>query len=196
MTGTLVIFAKAPRLGAVKTRLAAGIGATAALAFYRDTLFTVVARVSAGPWRTILAVTPDDALDDDALWPVGLLRASQGDGDLGARMMRFLHRAAPAAPVAIIGSDIPDIARSHIDAAFSALASHDLALGPSDDGGYWLIGASHPPPPTLFDGVRWSSEHALADTLKNASELTVATLVTLSDIDDAAAFTRWRERQP
>ena len=141
MTGTLVIFAKAPRLGAVKTRLAAGIGATAALAFYRDTLFTVVARVSAGPWRTILAVTPDDALDDDALWPVGLLRASQGD-----------------------------------------------------DGGYWLIGASHPPPPTLFDGVRWSSERALADTLKNASELTVATLATLSDIDDAAAFARWRGR--
>lgn len=196
MTGTLVIFAKAPRLGAVKTRLAAGIGATAALAFYRDTLFTVTARVSTGPWRTILAVTPDDALDDDALWPAGLLRASQGDGDLGARMMRFLRRATPASPVSIIGSDIPDITRAHLDAAFAALAAHDLALGPSDDGGYWLIGASHPPPPTLFDGVRWSSEHALADTLKNGTGLTVATLVTLSDIDDAAAFTRWRERQP
>ncbi len=194
MTGTLVIFAKAPRLGAVKTRLAAGIGAEAALAFYRDTLFTVSARAGTGTWRTLLAVTPDDAIADATLWPEGPLRAPQGDGDLGARMMRFLRRATPASPVAIIGSDIPDIARSHIDAAFAALATHDLALGPSDDGGYWLIGASRPPPPSLFDGVRWSSEHARADTLKNAAGSTAAMLATLSDIDDASSYARWRAR--
>src|SRR3712207_3493637 len=141
----LIIFAKAPVLGQVKTRLAATIGDEAALAFYCQTLTDVVNRLDGGgPWRTRLAVTPDEAVGKAHLWPTATPRVAQGSGDLGTRMGRFLARATRTAPVAIVGSDIPGLTAAHIEQAFQALRRHDLVLGPATDGGYWLISASIP----------------------------------------------------
>ena len=194
--GVLYVFAKAPRPGLVKTRLARTIGPDAACAWYESTLRGVLERLDGtGPWRTVMAVTPDESVGEAALWPGPTPRVAQGPGDLGARMGRFLAQATPMQPVVIVGSDIPDLHARHITAAFAALAAHDLVFGPAEDGGYWLIGASAPLPTGIFTGVRWSSEHALADTLGNARTRRVALLEDrLEDVDDADSYRRFIER--
>lgn len=200
MTGSaeLVIFAKAPRLGQVKSRLAAGIGEEAALAFYRETLASVLARLDGGgPWRTILAVTPDEAADEPALWPGPVPRVPQGEGDLGRRMGRFLARARAERPLMIVGSDIPELQAVHVERALAALARHDLALGPAGDGGYWLIGASRALPAGVLRDVRWSTEHALADTRRGAAAAGFSTALVdeLEDVDELEAYQRFRARR-
>jgi hypothetical protein len=195
MKRTLIVFARAPQLGQVKRRLARGIGASAALAFYRRALATVLRRVGRDPrWRTVLAVTPDRTARAGRLWPMRLARHGQGRGDLGARMARRLARYGP---ICIIGADIPDLDASHVWRAFQALAAAEFVFGPAEDGGYWLIGARGGPlPRTLFDHVRWSTPHALADTLANLTSRRVAFADILADVDDEAAYRDWLARDP
>ena len=194
----LVVMAKRPALGRVKTRLAAGIGAVAAARFYRQTTYELIRRMSADArWQTVLALAPDRAVHEAAMWPRDVPRVSQGAGDLGDRMGRLM-RDLPPGPVVIVGSDIPDISRAHIASAFRALGQHDAVIGPADDGGYWLIGLRRRTRvPEIFDNVRWSGEHARADTLWNMTRerLTLATLPVLSDIDTRDDYMRWRDRQ-
>ena len=187
MKPTLVILARAPRLGAVKRRLAAGIGRMAALRFHRLTMAALVRRMARDPrWRTVLAVTPESYR-----WPRGVPRISQGGGDLGARMARVIE-ALPPGPVLLVGSDIPDIAPRHIDAAFRALAAHDAVFGPATDGGYWLVGVrDRALLRGLFRGVRWGGEHALADTLANLpAGRSHALAAELTDVDDRETWAR------
>jgi len=191
----VVIFVRWPRLGQVKTRLAADIGPVETLRFYRSALGTVTRRLLLGQgWSTWLAVTPDDAAFHSRAFPHGACCMRQGDGDLGERMARCLNRFGPN-PAIIVGSDIPDIDRRHIAAAFDALRRNDLVFGPTDDGGYWLVGAAQGGRVgALFEDVRWSTEHTLADTLENVrSGVRVEMLQTLADIDDGAAFRAWRQ---
>ncbi|MDA0787020.1 MAG: DUF2064 domain-containing protein, partial [Proteobacteria bacterium] len=147
MRGHLVIFARTPRRGAVKRRLAADIGDGPALAFYRRTLHDVTRRLGADPrWRTWLAVTPDTDATRPGLWPAvpGMQVIPQGRGDLGVRMARPMMTLPPG-PVLIVGTDIPDITRGHIADGFAALGTHDFVFGPAADGGYWLVGARRRP---------------------------------------------------
>lgn len=195
LTPQLVVMAKRPALGAVKTRLAKGIGAVAAAKFYRRTSLDLLHRIGADPrWQTLLALSPDRAVHDGGVWPQAIPRIAQGPGDLGARMGRLM-RDLPPGPVVIVGSDIPDIAPIHIAEAFARLGKADAVFGPSEDGGYWLVGLRRRPRVAeIFDAIRWSSEHALADTLRNAERagLSVAKLETLSDIDTGDDYARWR----
>lgn len=190
MRGTLVIFARTPRLGAVKRRLAAGIGHMAALRFHRLVLQSLVRRLAADArWRCVLAVTPGSYR-----WPRGVPRIAQGPGGLGSRMARAM-RAVPPGPVILVGCDIPDMTARHVADAYRALAGRDAVFGPAGDGGFWLVGVRdrallRP----LFRDVRWSGAHALADTLANIpAGRTWALAAELSDIDDAGAWRRWRE---
>jgi rSAM/selenodomain-associated transferase 1 len=178
--------AKAPVAGRVKTRLAAEVGLATTLRFTRHSLFGLVQRLGRGlRWSTALAVTPDSAMLG-RVWPHRLPKLPQGGGDLGQRMQRLVDRA-PAGPVVIIGSDIPDVAPVHIAAAFRALGSHAAVLGPAADGGYWLIGLRRCPRRLRpFAGVRWSTGHALADTLANLRGQSIGLLPTLRDVDTAA----------
>jgi glycosyltransferase A (GT-A) superfamily protein (DUF2064 family) len=140
-------------------------------------------------------VTPDEAAISARGWPRGPERLPQGGGDLGARMGRVLARSSPDRPVVIVGSDIPDLDRHHVAAAFAALGGVDLVFGPATDGGFWLVGASAPPPAGLFDGVRWSTAHALADTLANAGRRArVLSDHRLEDLDDWESWRRFRAR--
>ncbi len=193
----LVVFAKAPRRGRVKRRLAAGIGEAAALAFYRQTLEALLRRVGRDRrWRTWIAVTPDRAAAEAGPWPPDIPRRAQGGGDLGARMTRAF--AAPGAGrVAIVGSDVPDVRARHVAVAFAALDTHDAVFGPAGDGGYWLIGLRRPAAAAdLFRNVRWSTQHALSDTLANLGpNQTAAFLEMLDDIDDKAAYERYLRRR-
>lgn len=180
---TLIVFVKAPIAGRVKTRLAREVGTGRAAALFRHMLARAY-RGARGPWRTVLAVDPPSAIYD-AIWPRDFDRMAQGKGDLGARMKDAF--AAFAGPTLIIGADAPGVRAHHMRDAFRALGRHDAVVGPAADGGYWLIGlAGRKPAPGLFDGVRWSSEHALADTLKTLpANFSVAFLETLRDIDEA-----------
>ena len=189
-----MIFARTPRLGRVKTRLAADIGETPALRFYRATLNAVSRRLAADPrWTTWLGVTPDAAVRDIRAIPCGIPRIPQGGGDLGDRMTRCMKRFGTH-PVAIVGSDVPGLERRHVAEAFEALRRCEFVFGPSDDGGYWLVGAAHGARVgTLFGNVRWSGAHALSDTVANAAPAArVAFLQPLADIDDGDAFRAWQ----
>ena len=189
-----MILARRPRLGRVKTRLGADIGAVAALRFYRTTVDAVARRLAAdGRWTTWLGVTPDAAVRDRRGWPPGVGRLPQGAGDLGERMARCMAGFGME-PVVLVGSDIPGIGRQHVAGAFEALRRSDLVFGPSGDGGYWLAGVARGARVgRLFEGVRWSGPHALADTMANVrSGVRTALIEELDDIDDGAAFRRWQ----
>lgn len=190
----LIVFVRVPAIGAVKRRLAAGIGAAAARRFYMTTTRRLLARVAADPrWCTWLAVTPDGGAQRGRFWPARVPRFPQGPGDLGARMARALMRFG--CPSVLVGSDIPDVDASHIAAAFAALGRADLVFGPARDGGYWLIGARSPAVVAdLFRGVRWSGPQALADTLRNARGRRVELLATLDDVDEPADYARLEPR--
>ena len=191
--GHLVVFAREPRLGRVKRRLADGIGMLAALRFYRLTLAGLLRRVGRDArWRVWLAVTPDRAVHA-RVWPSGVQVVAQGGGDLGARMARPLRRLPPG-PVVIVGSDIPDIDARRVAAAFRVLGRHEFVFGPAEDGGYWLVGAARRRLPRgLFAGVRWSGPHALADTLATLpAGAAVGFVEVLADVDDAESWHRWR----
>jgi len=196
MQRTLVIFLKQPRPGRVKTRLGRGIGMTAAAWWFRRSAARLIRRVGRDPrWRTVLAVSPDAEGLTSRAWPGDLPRFPQGPGDLGARMARAF-RAMPPGPVLIVGADIPALAARHVAEGFRLLGRHDAALGPTPDGGYWMVGLKRGAvrmPAGLFDGVRWSSPHALADTAASLAPLSVGFGPLLADVDtpaDLAALPR------
>ncbi len=180
MKPTLIVFARAPRLGRVKRRLAAEIGQAAALHFYRRTLMRLLARVVRDRrWRVVLALTPDNAR------LAGRPSLPQGRGDLGVRMARVLARAR--GPAVLVGADIPALGPAQIARAFRRLRSADAVLGPAADGGYYLVGTRRGTfARWMFGAVRWSTPHALADTLANLRLRRVALIDRLADVDTAA----------
>ena len=192
----LLLFVKAPRLGAVKTRLAADIGMLEAWRFYRASVAGVLRRLGRDRrWRCSLIVTPDRFARPGPPWPRNLPCRPQGGGDLGERMGRALN-SLPPGPAVLIGGDIPDIETSDLVQAFGELERRDMVFGPASDGGYWLIGARRRLlPHRLFEGVRWSSPYVLADTLANLSpRCRTALLREHDDIDDGDDYRRWRAR--
>jgi len=187
MRGTVIIFVKAPRAGKVKTRLGAGVGMGRAAALFRILTARTISEAMKGGWRTILAVDPPSAMSGwERLWPPSLKRAPQGEGDLGVRMAGAFAQA-PSGPVVIIGADAPGLRARHLRQAFKALAGADAVFGPAEDGGYWLIGlARRRSAPDIFKRVRWSTKHALKDTVETLpASFAIAYLETLADIDEA-----------
>ena len=192
--GHLIIMAKAPRLGRVKSRLAADIGAVAAAGFYRRTLAAVGRRLAADArWRTWLGVTPDRDIADDRLWPGGAGRIAQGGGDLGRRMSRLLGAVAPG-PVVLVGADIPGVRAEHVWQAFRMLGRFDAVFGPATDGGFWLVGLKHPGKLAgmaagIFEGIEWSRPDTLEKTLAGLpKDWRVGFAATLDDVDDGDAL--------
>ena len=181
----LVIMAKQPRPGQVKTRLGEGIGHVRAAWWMRHRLMALAREVTSPRWQVLLAVTPDPALHSPML--PDLARIPQGPGDLGDRMGR-LFRTLPPGPVLIVGADIPAITRAHIAAGFRALGDHPAVIGPARDGGFWAIGLrrSAATPAHLFENVRWSTPQAMADTLKTLPYAHIARLPVLADVDVAS----------
>lgn len=181
---TLIIFARVPQMGRVKTRIARDLGNVAALRLYRALLDRTLSNVDDPRWQIIVAATPSPAR-------FGRNAIAQGAGDLGARMARIFRREMKG-PIVIIGTDCPDISRAQIARAFAALGKSDCVIGPAEDGGYWLIGMKRTrATPRIFRGVRWSSSFALQDTLASLPRgLGVALLEKLGDVDEAADIAR------
>lgn len=199
----LVVLAKEPRPGQVKTRLVPPLdfemAAECHRAFVSDTLGRLTAAFS--PRISLrLAVTPSAssptlrALARAHAWPC----RSQGDGDLGARMRRQLAWAGPGPEIRIVvGSDSPDLPLSHIAEALEVLERRaaSVVVGPSSDGGYYLLGVRGAVP-DLFTDMRWSESTVGAETVKRLAAAGVAyhVLRVWHDVDDWNALVALADR--
>ncbi len=183
MHNHLIIFARVPRFGVGKKRLANEVGPLTALKFQRENLSSLLRRVGKDPrWITWLALTPRAG---EYTPPIPVRKLAQPKGNLGQRMGAIM-RHMPPGPALVIGNDIPGILCQDVHQAFQMLRTHDAVLGPAPDGGYWAIGLRrryHFVDP--FANVRWSTEFALDDTLKNMQGLRVGYLRPLRDVDTA-----------
>lgn len=168
----LVLFARAPKLGEVKTRLAAAVGEEKALALYRAFLFDSIElmhRVSPRGIRPAIAWAGSPAEAGapfaDVLGGVEILE-QEGD-DLGQRMAATFADlfARGHDRIAIIGADTPSLPVEYLLRAFDLLRDRDIVLGPSSDGGYYLLGA-RAVVPEIFRGMSWGSGKVLDETLK------------------------------
>jgi len=193
----LVLFIRAPQLGAGKRRLARAIGDVATVRFEWLMLALMLRRLAGDRrWHLRIAVTPNIARRQASRWRRGIDAMGQGGGDLGIRMRRALA-SCPPGPVVLVGGDIPALAAPHVAAAFRLLGCCDLVFGPAEDGGFWLVGARSPRHmPPLFDHVRWSSQYALADSLAGLPRtVKVGFLDRLEDVDDEASYRRLAPRR-
>jgi rSAM/selenodomain-associated transferase 1 len=198
---SLGIFAKAPVAGRVKTRLARDIGPAAAAALYRRLGRQVVVGTVGPDYRTTVWFTPASGSDAVRAWLDGLGAAAfcpQPGGNLGTRLVHAFGRSFADGndAVVIIGTDVPGVNRRTVAAAFRALHAHDVVLGPSLDGGYYLIGLSAPHP-ALFRSIPWSTKDVLRATQAQAQALGLnfRLLAPLRDVDsvaDARALGLWR----
>ncbi|HEY1584099.1 MAG TPA: TIGR04282 family arsenosugar biosynthesis glycosyltransferase [Polyangia bacterium] len=181
---TIVIFARAPELGAVKTRLAKTIGNERALALYEAFVDDTCALTQGIGARRVLAVAGD--VDHPRVQHLcksqRLAVEPQGDGDLGARMARAIATHVATGPVVVVGSDAPTLPRARLHEALDALMACDVVVGPSDDGGYYLIGA-RVAVPELFADVRWSTPAVLATTLERLAGRPHVLLPPWHDVD-------------
>tara|TARA_R110002020_G_scaffold114741_2_gene263937 strand:- start:2463 stop:3074 length:612 start_codon:yes stop_codon:yes gene_type:complete len=192
---TLIVMVKEPRPGRVKTRLGAEIGMTRAAWWFRHRIRYLLRRLRDPRWHLVLAVSPDVDGLQSRVWPGDLPRIPQGTGHLGHRMLRAMA-AAPPGPVCLIGADIPDVTSTEIAHAFRMMGTADAVLGPAEDGGYWLIGfrssalAARALRTGALDRVRWSTPHAMADTVAVLPGLKIAEAARLADVDTKADLTR------
>lgn len=195
---TLLIYAKPPRMGLAKTRLAKGLGPTEARRIAHFTLSRTMRAALAGPWTPILYTAPDRALGENlgGIWPAHLSRRSQGKGGLTERLERGLAEAPPG-PLLFIGADTPDISPALIRAAIRSLQRHDAVFGPARDGGFWLFGLNkRSGTRSPFGHVRWSGPHAMLDVRNNLPKnALVGTLPMLADIDEAKDWHDWNAKR-
>jgi len=191
----LAIFCKTPERGFVKTRLAASVGNQKALEIYLDLLR--ITDQETKPFSSSRHLFLVSALEDSIEQMQSTLQqqdlfidpkinfAIQQGEDLGQRMFAaFKNLFKNHRSVVLIGCDLPDLTSALISKAFDALQSNDLVIGPSCDGGYYLIGLKKEMP-DLFKEISWSSEKVLKQTLERAERLSlkVQLLEKLRDID-------------
>ena len=190
---TLLVFAKAPRPGTVKTRLARELGHEAAAAVYRRMGRLVVDRVAPAPATLTVCYDPGGAEAEIREWlgPAPRRYWHQGGGDLGARMSRMFGRGFErSSRVVVIGTDTPAVTARTIVRAIEALDSADIVLGPARDGGYYLMALAERHP-CLFTGMPWSTESVLAATVARSRELglRLTCLEVESDVDTISDLT-------
>lgn len=194
MSDALAIFCRAPQLGQVKTRLAATFGDDFALVLYRAMLadtFQIARELETLGFETVALVTPDDA-DLSEFWSGAI--QNQGEGDLWARLIRAdaLLRKNGAQKVVFIGSDAPDLPSFILKTAFYFLGLRDYVIGPSQDGGFWCLGARRALT-SEFQNVPISSAQTLERLRPNLGE-SVTVLPSWSDVDSAQDLESLRAR--
>jgi rSAM/selenodomain-associated transferase 1 len=190
----LVVMARAPVVGSVKTRLAQRVGAEAACALYRAFVADIAARFASPAWSLVWAVTPAGA-DLTPLIGSDAVQFAQDGEDLGARMQSCFARLLRdhARRVVMIGADAPHLAETAIVAAFSALEQYDAVLMPTRDGGYCLVGLRAPH--DIFAGIPmgtaqvFESTRARLDALGLRCHLLPASF-DIDELDDVAELSR------
>jgi rSAM/selenodomain-associated transferase 1 len=187
---TLVVFARYPRPGEAKTRLAPVLGLDGAADLARRMLLATWAEALAaerleGRRVELHGCGATGAEFSALLGGEGAFVPQSGEG-FGERLERAFASAFErgAGRVVLVGADCPALSTRHIDEALVALESNDAVLGPARDGGWWLLGLGAPQP-ALFHGISWSTPVVFEQTLAvaRASGLTVVLLEELSDVD-------------
>ena len=193
----LILFSRYPVPGKTKTRLIPHLGPAGAADLHRrlteKTLDTIRSAVRGRTLGVEVRLEGGSRRQLNRWLGPGLIYSRQGQGDLGQRMYdAFLEAFGRGCRrVLLIGTDIPELSASHIDRAFEALNGRDLVLGPSRDGGYWLIGMRQAF--NLFQGINWGERTVLDQTmaLAKGKGLSLHLLETLSDIDTLEDFLGW-----
>lgn len=190
----LAVFAKYWEPGKVKTRLAASVGDARAAAYYREFLTTTLRRFGSIADSRMVVFTPEQRREEFAALAVPTWALMpQSNGDLGERLRTFLETTLNrvARRVVILGADSPTLPVEYVREAFDRLATHSVVLGPSEDGGYYLLGASGTVPP-IFADMPWSQPTLLEATLDRLSQHRIAPhmLAKWHDIDDAESLER------
>jgi len=194
----VAVFARRPELGRVKTRLSPALPRELVLELYQGMLADTLAAVASLGARRHLFWEGDAT---EARPTEGFREHWQGEGDLGTRLTRAFETlvARDGERAVVVGADCPEITAALLDGALAALAAKDLVLGPTRDGGYYLVGLSRCAP-AIFRGIAWSTGHVLTQTLERAGEagLSWDILPTLTDLDTpsdlASLLARWLVR--
>jgi rSAM/selenodomain-associated transferase 1 len=187
MTARVVVFGREPLAGQVKSRLAATLGDDQAAAVYAVLLDTALQAARTAGFETVLSL----AESPSAAWArgLGVTCEPQRGADLGSRMAAAFeaHFGDGAERVVLVGSDCAGLRPRHLRAAHGALADAPVVLGPSADGGYWLV-AQRAPGVDMFSEIPWSAPTTLAATRRRLEALGVewSELETLADIDTEA----------
>jgi uncharacterized protein len=159
MRPAIILFAKAPVAGRVKTRLEQALGEEAALELHKAFVLDMLDKLLTLSGAAAIELHTD--IPTDAWQPPGVALQTQTSGDLGSRMLHALGGKWAC----IVGSDAPTLPASHIEALLASPA--DVALGPCEDGGYYAISCRRTHP-EMFHGVEWSSPRALEQTGQSA----------------------------
>ena len=199
----LIIFAKEPCPGQVKTRLTPPLSTDAAALLYKNFLEDILEEMARWPGLSLaLAYTPETALNFfKELAPAGAFLFPQEGGGLGERLVQAFDRgfAGGFGTVLVRNSDSPDLPGEMVLAAGQALESGqaDLVLGPNPDGGYYLVGLTAPQP-ELFREMAWSTPGVLPETLARAQRLLLGVhlLPPWPDIDTIADLQALLKRRP
>ncbi|PHS70058.1 MAG: hypothetical protein COB22_08415 [Cycloclasticus sp.] len=191
----LQIFAKAPVVGQVKTRLAVDVGSEKACAIYKQLLTNTLNNAVSKHWPTEIWCSPD--VQHPYLQSLGKQHhtqlKTQSSGDLGERMLLALQAGLTRAEkVVLIGSDCPVISVDYIQAAFDALDTSDVVFGPVEDGGYVLVACKHAGE-QMFTNVEWSCAETLKQNITAIKKVGLKQdqLSTLWDIDTVNDWQRW-----
>ena len=179
----LLIFTRNPELGKVKTRLAASIGAEAALEIY-EFLLKHTHEITKGLEITKQVYYSETIWEED-IWASSEFHKKLQSGDyLGARMKNAFEAGfiEGFSKIVIIGSDIYDISDEDIRNAFSALDNQQVVIGEAQDGGYYLLGMNRLHP-KLFENKQWGTNTVFSDTLADLEDQTVFFLPMRNDID-------------
>lgn len=175
VTVRLVVFAKAPQPGSVKTRLIPALGASGAAALARELLVHALRQALAADTDAVelcVSPAPQDPAWQGMKFAPAVTLTSQGEGDLGERMARVMARVIGQhqCPVMLMGTDCPALTSASLNEAARQLTRHDAVLLPANDGGYVLIGLKSPCP-GLFNDMPWSSPTVAGETLRRMAAL-------------------------
>jgi rSAM/selenodomain-associated transferase 1 len=197
----LILFSKYPEKGAVKTRLAKDLGDNFTLELYKCFLADILEtskRVDAEIF--IITTPPDSKKSENCCWGEGYTCLLQKGADIGTRMYNAFCEVCGQgySKIVLIGGDIPDLHSTYIDEAFQQLDEYDMVIGPSVDGGYYLIALRNDTIDyKIFSVISWSTSLVLGQTLDNAKQISMTCyfLPKLSDIDAVDDLKRFYGRR-
>ncbi len=184
----IVLFARYPVAGECKTRLIPALGADGAASLHRKLTERTIGVIRGGGAPITLAFTGAAQSDFEQWLGNDIKLVEQEEGDLTAKLLACLDPA----PVIFFGADTPDLDTRHVVAAINGLQTHEVVIGPAEDGGYYLI-AMRTALPELLTDMPWSTDQVLPETLTRLARLGIAPLLleTLSDCDRPEDLARW-----
>jgi rSAM/selenodomain-associated transferase 1 len=197
----VIIFAKAPEKGKVKTRLAQDTGEEFAAEFYKlcaEHTFSEILKLKSNNFTPFIYCSNESEIENVSNWAgQEFVVKPQVDSNLGERMKKSFDEifSIGFTKAIIIGTDLPDVSKKMIESAASKLDEYDLVIGPATDGGYYLLGIKNLIP-NIFDSIEWSTSKVLNTTMEkiNSSGLKSYMLEEKIDIDTEKDLENWMRK--